>query len=193
MPKLSWLERKKFIEQRLSNPVGNSQGRAARQKAWQIKRRIALELREAGRHLDMTDCDVSSRATRGYGGDIIFSPAAWGLYGKLWIGCVHCSANKIEEIFNDHAGRSKEVQASQGAIPIVVHRCDYQSTQGTLRQTDFVALFGSIPVGARNKSELITVEWEVILEALSLRLAKPTAPDRDRLTGLRSFGSREGA
>jgi hypothetical protein len=172
MPRITGSEPTKLIRERLSaasteyryHPIG-------RQPAWQFKRRIARELREVGRSLDLTDSDISNRSRDGFGCDIIFSSCTWATYGHLWIGRLESPTPiDVERTFREHEKRSIGDQCGLRKTPIRVHHCYFQSTKGTLRRTHDVDLFGCAPPrAAQSRNELVSAEWTTILEGLSRR------------------------
>ena len=103
----------------------------------------------------------------------MFSPPAWHRFGGLWIECKHyCREFNIERVFNKHAQKcSARDKPGHEGIPIVVHRRDYQPIKATTRQSDLIALAGTLPEGALRTGELVTVQWEEVLQVLSRKVA----------------------
>src|SRR5579862_336861 len=137
MRKLGRAAIKKIVQDRLAELAAGPPRTATRQRLWRLKRCTALELIAIGRPLHLTPSDISHRGGGSYGADIMFSPLAWEIYGRLWIGCAcHPTNLDVEGIFRNHDERSRPVQVTQRAVPLIVHRCDHHSTSGTMRQTD---------------------------------------------------------
>jgi hypothetical protein len=183
MPKMSKAERLKLIRDRINNAslrpfqteADNqaAKGKRARRKGEAFQELIAADLQRIGKPFGFDEHDICSRSVTGHGEDIVFTPYAWNRFGRLWIECKHyCRSADFESIFKQHAQKCGDKKKYSGKeIPILVHRCDYQPIQATMRQEDLVALSGELPGNGLLNEELVTVPWESVLQVLARKVA----------------------
>lgn len=115
-------------KRRISVSSGKNKGRKLQQTMRDL-------LRAIGSSYGLVDGDIESRAISQNGTDVVLSPAANSVFGRLAIECKNCESLNVISTFHGHAAKYS------GHIPLLVHKKNHTQPLVTLRLEDFMLYF----------------------------------------------------
>lgn len=104
-------------------------------KGRRLQQLICKGLLEIGKQFDLVADDIASRGMGQSGTDVILSPAAKKIFGKLAVEAKNREALNVTTVFWEHAGKYP------GYISLLVHKRNHTDPLCTLKLSEFLAIF----------------------------------------------------
>lgn len=111
---------------------------SAKSKGRRLQQAVRDILRKIGKNneLGIVDGDVESRGMGQNGTDVILSPKANSVFGRLAIECKNCEVLNVRKTFEEHAAKYDSTH-----IPWLVHSKNHSAALITLEFADFISYF----------------------------------------------------
>lgn len=111
---------------------------SAKAKGRRLQQMVRDVLRKIGKvnQLGVVDGDIESRGMGQNGTDVILSPKANSVFGRLAIECKNCETLNVRKIFEEHASKYDSTH-----IPWLIHSRNHAKALITLEFEDFISYF----------------------------------------------------
>lgn len=108
---------------------------SAKSKGRSLQQTVRNDLRKIGVSFGLQDGDIESRGMGQNGTDVILSPAANTVFGRLAIECKNCETLNVTTTFTEHAAKYPQ------HISMLVHKKNKMKPLITMTLADFMLYF----------------------------------------------------